>query len=228
MTAVHPWNAYWESLPPGHLFFPQEGEEAVRNLGRAITLTPDTVALDYGCGYGQAAAPLAPLVGRLYVWDHAEPMRRFAAEHLKRFPNVFAWEPGDTAVSFDLIWVNSVVQYMTTAEFADVLTRCGRLLNPGGKLVVSDLIPPGLPFHSDVLSLLRFSLRRGYMVRAFRRSLALRKQYTELSEKTPLYHPTRDEVRSLAAAAGLTAEYLPKNLTHFRGRETVVMTRATV
>jgi hypothetical protein len=65
------------------------------------------------------------------------------------------------------------------------------------------------------------------LVRAVRRSLALRKRYTELSERTPLYHPTRDEVRSLATAAGLTAVYLPKNLTHFRGRETAVLTRAT-
>lgn len=221
-----PWNDYWQGLPDGQLFFPEEGEEAVRNLARAVPLTPATVALDYGCGYGQAAFFLAPLVGRLHVWDHSENMRRFAAGHLRRFPHVAAWDPADAAVSFDLIWVNSVVQYMTAGLFAETLQRLAPRLAPAGKLVVSDLIPPRHPFHRDAVSLLWFSLRRGYLWRAVRQTRAVSKQYDELKDKTPLYHPSRDEVTNLATVAGLRTEYLPYNLTHFRGRQTAILTRA--
>lgn len=227
MTAETPWNSYWDTLPEGHLFFPQEGEEAVRRLAEAVPLSPAMTVLDYGCGYGQAAAPLAPRVGTLFVWDHAEPMRRFAAEYLKTFPNVRPWQPDDTATRFDLVWVNSVVQYMTPDHFADVLRRLAAVLTPTGTLVVSDLIPPKLPFHSDLLSLARFSLRRGYFVRAFRRAFALRKRYSAIQKDSPLYHPTRDEVLRLAEAAGLYGAFLSSNLTHFRGRETVLLKRAT-
>jgi len=227
MTADTPWNGYWDTLPEGHLFFPQEGEEAVRRLAEAVPLNPSMIVLDYGCGYGQAAAPLAPRVGTLYIWDHAEPMRRFAAEYLRKLPNVRPWQPDDTATRFDLIWVNSVVQYMTPDHFADVLRRLAAVLLPTGTLIVSDLIPPRLPFHSDLLSLARFSLRRRYFVRAFRRAFALRERYSAIQKDSPLYHPTREEMLKLAADAGLVGEYLPTNLTHFRGRETVLLKRAT-
>jgi SAM-dependent methyltransferase len=222
----NPWNQYWESLPKGHFLFPAEGEEAARRLVEAIRLAPDATALDYGCGYGQAAAYLAPHVGRLFVWDYDEHMRWFAANYLKSIPNVFVWDPGNNEVVFDLIWINSVVQYMTPEQFGAVLTRCAAVLTPTGRVVVSDLIPPHLPFYSDVLSLVGFSLRKRYFWRAMRKTWAMRQRYSKLSKHVPLYHPTHQEVVATAAAAKLHAEYLPRNLTHFRGRETVVLTRA--
>ena len=223
----NPWNVYWRSLPKGFFLFPEEGEEAARNLVAALRPTPSDVVLDYGCGYGQAALFLAPRVGTLYLWDYDEQMRAFAADYLRGLPNVVPWTPDDAGVSFDLIWLNSVVQYMTAEQFAAVLQRCAAAVRPTGRVVVSDLIPPGLPTRSDLLSLARFSLQRGYFWRAFRKSLAVRRRYSALSDAAPLYHPARDEVVRLSAAAGLRADYLPKNLTHFRGRETAVLTRAT-
>jgi SAM-dependent methyltransferase len=221
------WNSYWDNLPEGYLFFPPEGEEAVARLDAALKLNTSMTVLDYGCGYGHAAAPLAKRVGTLWVWDYSEPMRVFARKHLASLPNVQHWNPESDTVSFDLIWVNSVVQYMTPESFGAVLKQLAKQLAPQGRLVVSDLIPPKLPFYSDVLSLFWFSLRKGYLIRAFRRAFALRKTYSQLAESSPLYHPTRDEVLRLAAEAGLKGDYLPSNLTHFRGRESVVLQRTT-
>jgi trans-aconitate methyltransferase len=222
-TASTVWNTYWDELPEGYLFFPQEGEEAVRLLNSAVGLTNTHTVLDYGCGYGHAAMPLAKRVGQLWIWDYSEPMRRFATQYLSVMPNVKLWQPNSNEVLFDVIWINSVVQYMTAASFLEVLQQLATRIKPTGKIVVSDLIPPTLPFYSDVLSLLRFSLRKGYFLKAFRRAFALRKRYSTLAESSPLYHPTREEVLNLAAKAGLVGEYLPTNLTHFRGREAVIL-----
>lgn len=215
------WNTYWDELPPGYLHFPAEGEEAVRGLSHLVPLTPELTALDYGCGYGHAARPLAPRVGTLYIWDYSEPMRRFALSHLQDLPNVRLWD-ADEPSRFDLIWINSVVQYMTAASFAAVLKLLASRLQPRGQLVVSDLIPAKPSFASDLLSLARFSLRRGYFLTAFRRALALRQTYAKYEAECPLYHPPRAEVLRLGAEAGLHGEYQPWNVTHFRGRETVV------
>jgi SAM-dependent methyltransferase len=226
-SPVTPWNGYWDSLPGGQLFFPAEGEEAVRRLAAAVPLTPTTVALDFGCGYGQAARPLAEKVGRLWVWDHSEPMRSFARRHLAAHANVCEWDPADTATTFDLIWVNSVVQYMGEAALAERLTRFAPLLRPGGCVVLSDLIPHGHRFHTDALSLLWFSLRRGYFLRAYLRTRALARKYEAQKKEAPLYQPTRESVERLASNAGLSVRWLARNLTHFRHRQTAILTRAT-
>ncbi len=225
-TTVSPWNGYWDSLPDGQLFFPAEGEEAVRNLAAAVPLIPSTAALDFGCGYGQAARPLAGKVGRLWVWDHSEPMRTFARRHLAAHANVCEWNPADTATTFDLIWVNSVVQYMGESALADRLGQFAPLLRPGGCVVLSDLIPPAHPFRKDALSLLWFSLRRGYFLRAYLRTRALARKYEAQKKDAPLFQPTRECVERLASDAGLSVRWLDRNLTHFSHRRTAILTRA--
>jgi SAM-dependent methyltransferase len=226
-SPVPPWNRYWDSLPDGHLFFPAEGEEAVRNLTAAVPLTPDTTALDFGCGYGMTAAPLAQRVGRLWVWDQSGRMRAFARRHLAAHPNVREWDPADTATTFDLVWVNSVVQYMSEPALSDRLTQFAPLLRPGGCVVLSDLIPPAHPFRKDALSLLGFSLRRGYLLRAFLRTRSLARKYDAQKKDAPLYQPSREGVERLAATAGFAVRWLDHNLTHFRHRQTAILTRAT-
>jgi len=226
MPSVTPWNGYWDSLPDGLLFFPAEGEEAVTRLAAAVPLAPDTIALDYGCGYGHAASPLAKRVGKLFVWDQSERMMSFALTHLADRANVAAWDPNDDTPRFDLIWVNSVVQYMSQGGLAEAVRTFARLLKPTGVVVLSDLIPPAHPFHKDALSLFAFSLRRGYFVRAFTRTRALAKKYDAQKKESPLFQPTREQLTALATASGFDLRVLKRNLTHFRHRTTAILTRA--
>lgn len=226
-TAPASWVSYWEELSEGQLLFRQEADEYVRRLTRALPPSPGSAVLDFGCGYGFVAEGLAPLVGSLYLWDAAESMRHHAARRLAGVANVYPLErveppPGG---AFDLILVNSVVQYMTEEELAGWLGRWRPLLAPSGRVVLSDLIPPDHRSLSDVLSLLRFSLRRGYFCRALRNVLGERKRYQQTVRAHPLLHVGRDHLKQLAAAAGLTATFLPRNLTHFAKRYTAVLER---
>jgi hypothetical protein len=104
------------------------------------------------------------------------------------------------------------------------LERWRLMLAPTGKIVLSDLIPPGHSFVKDLFSLLRFSIRRGYLIRAMRNVLATRKRYQKAEQARPLYHPAREELTRMALTAGLDTRFLKRNLTHFRGRLTAVLT----
>jgi SAM-dependent methyltransferase len=230
MTAApESWVSYWEELNEGQLLFRQEADEYVRRLRRALSPPPGAVVLDFGCGYGFVAEGLAPLVGEVYLWDAAESMRRHAARRLVGIANVHLLEKVEPppGVCFDLILVNSVVQYMTEEELAGWLGRWRLLLAPSGRVVLSDLLPPDHRSLADILSLLRFSLRRGYFFRALRNVLGERKRYQQTVRAHPLLHVGRDRLTQLAAAARLTVTFLPRNLTHFARRYTAVLERQT-
>jgi SAM-dependent methyltransferase len=217
------WLTYWDELPEGQLLFRPEADEYVRNLTSAFPLTRSTRVLDFGCGYGFCAERLAPLVGELYLWDAAPSMRQYAARRLAQQANVRSLDvdtPSSTRL--DLILVNSVVQYMTPEELAGWLSRWRDLLAPRGQIVLSDLILPGHGHVRDLLSLVTFSLRRGYLVRAIHNVLAARKRYAEAEKARPLYRPARADLERMARQAGLSLRFLDRNLTHFRSRATAV------
>lgn len=221
------WVAYWDELDEGQLLFREEADEYVRNLAAAVRLDRGMRVLDFGCGYGFVAHGLAPLVGQLFLWDAAESMRACARSHLAGRPNVYILgspgtsdAPGDPR--FDLILVNSVIQYMSEAEFLARLATWCLQLAPGGQVVVSDIIPPDHPPLKDILALLSFSTRRGYLLRALRNVLGERKRYQRMKQMCRLYHVGADQLHRHAAASGLQVKILPRNLTHFPGRITAV------
>ncbi len=219
--AVNSWLAYWERVPEGCLLFTPESEEYARNFLREFDPKSTDRVLDYGCGFGQIARLLAPRVGAIRLWDEAENMRSIAAASVGACGNVGIWDRAEDG--FDFILVNSVVQYLDAKELGAKVAEWAERLAPGGRIVLSDLSEPGHYTLSDIASLFRFSLRRGYLVRAARNTLAERRRYAATEQARPLYRPARDEIGRIAAAAGLSACYLAHNLTHFRGRYTAVL-----
>src|SRR5205807_5254209 len=68
--------------------------------------------------------------------------------------------------NLDLIVANSVVQYLTAAELDRLLALWRRLLADGGTLIVADVIPPDVGAASDVVALLRYAARHGFLIAA--------------------------------------------------------------
>jgi SAM-dependent methyltransferase len=217
-----PWLDYWERVPEGRLLFAPESDEYVRNFLREFQPKPTDRVLDYGCGFGGIAARLAPHVAAIRVWDDAANMRRIAAAKLAGCPNAAVWKRDEK--SFDYILVNSVVQYLSAEQLESKLKEWAGWLAPTGRIVLSDWSAPGHSILRDMVSLFAFSLRRGYLVRAVRNTLAERRRYGSTARERPPYHPSPDEIDRFATAAGLSACYLARNLTHFRGRKTAVLT----
>ena len=227
------WDSYWEGLNDEQQLFREHSDEYFRNLSSTFRLEPRTRVLDFGCGFGHVAGLLAPRVGELSLWDASANMRRRARLNVASHQNICFLDLSDPkslpdGLQFELILVNSVVQYMTLEEFSVWLLRWRTMLAPGGRIVISDLIPPDYPALWDIMDLVRLSARRGFLVRAVWQAFSEIWRYWGVRRVRPLSRIGREELSQRGKDAGLTVSYLPINLTHFKKRLTAVFTRPEI
>jgi SAM-dependent methyltransferase len=227
----HGWESYWEGLSGGQRLFREQAREYVHNLESAIVLDRHARVLDFGCGFGFVAEALAYKVGELFIWDSSATMLRSSRLLVSGHQNIRFLDLSDAPVvpcnlRFDLILVNSVAQYMAFDEFTAWLVRWATMLAPGGRIVISDLIPPDHDSVSDLIDILRFSIRRGLTGDAIVWTFRKLGRYRRVRGTCPLGRIGLEELSQRGKAAGLTLTCLPANLTHFRKRFTVVLTEA--
>ena len=222
------WSEYWERLESGDLLFREQSDEYVARLLAAVPVHSRTRVLDFGCGFGFVASALAQRVGSVAVWDPSPRMRSRASVMLKPHANARLIDLSQTAPAerFDLILVNSVAQYMTSAEFDVWLERWRNLLVESGRLVLSDLLPPAHDTWVDVIDILRFSSRRRILLRTIREATVEVRRYWRTRAVQPLVHIDRDDLCRRAGAAGFTVAFMERNLTHLTHRTTALLTRS--
>ena len=129
--------------------------------------SPDAVVLDYSCGEALSAAKVAEACGKLYLAEPAPGVRgrliaRFAPNTKIRVRSLDDLRKMDEK-SIDLAVMNSVAQYMTAAELDAAFAVIRRLLKPGGRLVVGDVLRPEVGMPKDVIALLRFAATHGFL-----------------------------------------------------------------
>jgi hypothetical protein len=179
---------------------------------------------------------LASLVSEVWWWDPSPNMRSTTERNTADLPNVRfcdlsmppSAEPQGSewhGTHFDLILVNSVAQYMAPDELRVWLARWRGMLTPGGKVVLSDLIPPASNGLSDVVDLLRLGARLGSPVRATAEVVGGLRMYWRMRRAVPLVHVGLKDLDHAAAQANLETTVLPRNLTHFTKRWTAVLHR---
>ena len=223
-----PWQAYWEGLSERRRrLFCEQASEYVRRLESALSLRSTRCVLDFGCGFGFVAAILARRVGQVYLWDASENMRRYALVNVAGHQNIQFVDLSDPKavprdLRFDLILVNSVVQYMSRDEFAVRLFQWRSMLARRGWIVVSDLIPPNYRSAWDIVDLLNFSAAHGLLLRSIWQAMGDIKRHWRMSRAYPLRRIGREELDRSGKAAGLAVSYLPSNLTHLTRRVTAV------
>src|SRR3954447_9412330 len=128
--------------------------------------SPDAVVLDYACGEALFAARVADACAKLYLAEPAPGVRgrliaRFAPNTKIRVRSLDDLRKMDDAV--DLVVMNSVAQYMTSAELDAAFAVVRRLLKPAGRLVVGDILRPQVGMFRDVLALLKFARAHGFL-----------------------------------------------------------------
>ncbi|PYM36913.1 MAG: hypothetical protein DME15_02425 [Candidatus Rokuibacteriota bacterium] len=226
------WHAYWDRLEE-HVIFRVEAADYVTRLEAALGLEPGARVLDFGCGFGFVAELLALRVAELYAFDASDHMRRRAQLRLASHANVrFLAPPRATpwpaGLRFDLILVNSVVQYMPLDELQQWLGRWRGMLAPGGRLVLSDLLTQNVDSLREVVELLVLSARRGCLVSVLRKALGELRQYTKTRRVRPLSQIDFGDLRERAGRHGLAVDVLASNLTYKKARATAVLSlRAT-
>jgi cyclopropane fatty-acyl-phospholipid synthase-like methyltransferase len=228
------WSAFFERLRPDSPLYREQSAVYVNALRAAIDVRRTDRVLDFGCGFGFVARLLAPHVSEVWFWDASENMRAEARRTTADVPNARLCdvpaalsEDGDRIAwqspTFDLILVNSVVQYMDPAEVPRWLARWRAMLSAEGRLIMSDLIAPEHRSLWDVADLLRLGVRRGFALRGAAEALGGVRSYRRTSRTVPLLHVGPDDLVSRAGSAGLGVEVLPQNLTHFAKRWTAVL-----
>jgi len=107
-------------------------------------LEPGHVAGDLGCGTGLLALAMAPFVERVVAVDGSQPMLDVAATRLDGIANV-ELRQGDLAAlpvrddELDVALLSLVLSY--AGDPAAVLREAGRALRPGGRILLTDLMP---------------------------------------------------------------------------------------
>jgi cyclopropane fatty-acyl-phospholipid synthase-like methyltransferase len=125
--------------------------------------------------------------------------------------------------SVDLVVMNSVTQYMTPAELDAAFAVMRRLLNPGGRLVLGDIMRPEVGMPRDVLALLRFALTHGFLKDALIGLLSTAlSDYRQLRSRVGLQRYSEAEMIAKLAAAGFTASRAHFNIGHNPWRMTLV------
>jgi ubiquinone/menaquinone biosynthesis C-methylase UbiE len=193
--------------------------------------SPDAVVLDYACGEALSAAKVADACGKLYLAEPAPGVRgrliaRFAPNTKIKVRSLEDLRKTD-AKSIDLAVMNSVAQYMTSAELDAAFATIKRLLKPGGRLVVGDILRPEVGMPKDVLALLRFAATHGFLRDAMIGlvSTAL-SDYRQLRTKVGLQRYSEAEMTAKLAAIGFSASRAHVNIGHNPWRMTFVARHA--
>lgn len=196
----------------------------------ALVPNPQAAVLDFGCGDATEAAAVAGQCGRLYLCDAAPAVLAKVAERVADRPDIVTLAPEaveDLADdSLDLIVVNSILQYLSRDDLLRWLGVWRRKLKPGGRLVLGDVIPPGLGPVNDALALMRFGLQGGFAIAAFAGLLrTFFSEYRALRSNIGFSDYREDELMEILAAAGYAASRRHPNIGHNQSRMTFVATR---
>ncbi len=189
--------------------------------------SPDAVVLDYACGEALSAAKVADACGRLILAEPAPGVRGRLAARFAPNTKISVRSLDELGKmeekSVDLAVMNSVAQYMTPAELDLAFAVIRRLLKPEGLLVLGDILQPEVGMARDVLALLGFGARHGFLKDALLGlvSTAL-SDYRQLRSRVGLQRYSETEMLAKLTACGFTASRAGTNLGHNPWRMTFV------
>jgi SAM-dependent methyltransferase len=193
--------------------------------------SPDAVVLDYSCGEALSATRVAEACGKLILAEPAPGVRgrliaRFAPNTKIRVRSLDDLKHMEEK-SVDLAVMNSVAQYMTPGELDATFAVIRRLLKPGGRLVLGDILRPEVGMGRDVVALLKFAGTHGFLKDAFYglASTAL-SDYRQLRTRIGLQRYSEADMIAKLASAGFTASRAHQNIGHNPWRMTFVARHA--
>lgn len=226
------WVEYWNSDSPVYVNTRHKTLHARAVAGDIIALieTPDAKVLDYGCGEALEAQRVAAHCGTLYLHDAAPAVLAKLAARVAQDATIqtldadAVWDIEDA--SLDLIVINSVAQYIAKPDFAALVARLATKLKSGGRLVLGDLLPPGLSPITDAKALLSFGFQGGFLMPAMVGLVRTYfSEYRNIRSALGLVHYAPEEAINLLSGAGLNARRLARNFGHnqvrmaFEGRK---------
>lgn len=186
--------------------------------------------LDYGPGDAVHADRIAAAAAHLTLCEAAGRIRRRLASRFAGHDKVTVTGAAGlaevAAESVDLMVVNSVVQYLSRAELEALLAEARRILVPAGRLLIGDVIPRRASALSEVVAMLRFAAREGFLPDAVRALAATAfSPYSRIRTRLGLSRYDQAEMVGLLGSAGFAARRYHPNLSHNPARLTFLASR---
>lgn len=223
------WREFWDG---DHAIYVNERHKAAHAAGVLADVSGwlpgnNGVVLDFGCGEARYAEALAEKCGTLLLCEAADGVRQALAERLAGNDRCRVLAPDDigdlAAGSIDLIVVNSVIQYLETAEFEAFLDVWRRGLKADGRLILADVIPPDVSALEDAMALLRFGWREGFAIAAgFGLVRTFLSDYRTIRRQLGLRNYEAGQLIDILARHRLGGRRVAKNFGHNPQRFTVV------
>lgn len=196
----------------------------------AYVPSQDAVVLDYSCGEALFAAQVAAACRELILAEPAPGVRGRLTARFHPNPKIAVRSLDDLQQSpdnsVDLAVMISVAQYMTPAELDRTLGLMRRILKPGGKLVLGDILRPEVGAATDVMALLRLAAKNGFLTDALwglaRTALS---DYWQLRKSIGLQRYGEAEMLAKLKAGGFEPTRAGTNVGYNPARMTFVATR---
>jgi SAM-dependent methyltransferase len=221
------WREFWDSA---HSIYVSERHKDVHYRDVAEQLAafvphPQARVLDHGSGEAIHADLVAARAGALILCDAAASVRVSNETRFAGNPKIRVLAPEQLEhlpdASFDLIFANSLVQYLSSEELDRTLALWRRLLAPGGVLIVADVIPPHVGALSDGVALLRYAAAHGFLIDAL---IGLTRtafsRYRRLRSELGIGRYSEGEFSRRLRDRGFITTRLPKNVEHNPARMT--------
>jgi len=221
------WREFWDTA---HSIYVNDRHKDVhyRDVAEQVATfvpRPDARVLDHGSGEAIHADLVAARARELLLCDAAASVRAAMASRFAANPKIKVIAPEEVerlpAASLDLIFANSLVQYLTESELDALLGVWRTLLTPDGILIVADVIPPDVGPLSDVVALVRYAAANRFLGAALlglaRTALS---PYRRLRNQLGIARYTQAAFLAKLQAAGFTAERLSRNVEHNPARMT--------
>ena len=195
----------------------------------AYVPSPEAVVLDYSCGEALFAAQVASACQKLILAEPAPGVRGRLNARFGPNPKIAVRSLDDLTQlpdrSVDLAVMISVAQYMTPAELDAAFALMRRVLKPGGRLVLGDILRSEVGAATDVMALLRLAAKNGFLTDALwglaRTALS---DYWQLRKSIGLQRYGEAQMLAKLKAAGFDASLAKKNVGYNPARMTFVAT----
>jgi ubiquinone/menaquinone biosynthesis C-methylase UbiE len=191
--------------------------------------SPDAVLLDYSCGEALFAAQVASACQKLILAEPAPGVRGRLNARFGPNPKIAVRSLDDLAQvpdhSVGLAVMISVAQYMTPAELDQAFALMRRVLKPGGRLVLGDILRPEVGAATDVMALLKLAVKNGFLTDALwglaRTALS---DYWQLRQSIGLQRYGEADMLTKLKTAGFDATLAKRNVGYNPARMTFLAT----
>lgn len=191
--------------------------------------SPHAVVLDYSCGEALFAAQVAAACQKLILAEPAPGVRGRLTARFGPNPKIAVRSLDDLTQlpdqSVDLAVMISVAQYMTPVELDAAFALMRRVLRPGGRLVLGDILRPEVGAATDVAALLKLAVKNGFLTDALwglaRTALS---DYWQLRKSIGLQRYSERDMLAKLTAAGFEARLAARNVGYNPARMTFVAT----